>query len=232
MKKLILTIVIGTYLLIILHECAHAMVMALWGINITSMQIGYVPIAHINVVGISITLGIIPLGGSTITDKFPATWLELVSIYLAGPAINMLIGYSIVAMITGNKGVKEITRRILSLALYFSSFALFWIPLAVREENRWKGLVDNSPYHSTKRAILILGIFSFGLGIINLLPIIPFDGGQATWHTMRTLAGNSAKDYYDIAYEFSLMLIVITMTRDILVSTWKQYFTKNLPNKI
>lgn len=156
---------LGVSLLLLLHEMAHAAVAALAGCRVDHLQIGIGPSLF------KIQLGSWPIAFSLI----PAcAWIEYskeqelslaqdLAVKLAGPVANIFFGIALFLFVD-----------------LFVGFFEFW-PAFWRHSNFLMSLVKGLQkpgraglWHST----LALATGSLWIGIINLLPLWPLDGGQ------------------------------------------------------
>jgi regulator of sigma E protease len=65
---------------------------------------------------------------------------------------------------------------------------------------------------STEKSLLLLALVSLSLGLINLLPILPLDGGHIFWSLMEKLRGRPASlRAMERATVFGIVLVVLLM---------------------
>lgn len=72
----------------------------------------------------------------------------------------------------------------------------------------------------TRQAIFVLGVISLSLGLVNLLPFLPLDGGHIFWSLIEKIRGRRAslqtmERASFIGFALVLMLFVIGLNNDI-----------------
>lgn len=152
-----------------LHEAAHAVV-ALWtGGRVREIAIGFgPPIVRAKVRNVPVTVRAIPLGGYAAVDVEHLPPRRRLLMLVAGPLSNIAVG--------------------LPLALGLRRYPI--VPLPMRGRVGLSGLVgtvsmlvqaaDQGPGSVARLA----GSINVGLGVMNLLPLFPLDGGHLVMNLM------------------------------------------------
>lgn len=202
--------------IVIVHELAHALAARALGVEVHEFGIFFPPrlvtLGHVR--GVAVTLNWIPLGGFTrlVGEKeeagphsFKAASLSRRLIILgAGPVSNLVLAYLLflaLALTSANYPAIDAPQRAFDLLLatigsVFAAFAA--IPAALLSDPTnppvigLPGVVALSGQAAELGAryfIAFVGIISTSVGLLNLLPLPPLDGGGMLVAVIERFAG-------------------------------------------
>ena len=194
-----LILVGGVGLLIVLHELAHLLAARVSGVRAEEFTLGYgPPLLRTRFRGTLFSLRLlVPLGGyvklAGMDDRVGSgafgarsVWRRA-AIVLAGPAANLLVAFLLLfALFTGDLPLGEAfevaLRGTVGMAMLLHELAvrlltggglLESLPGLLHDAT---GLPEGSP--SGGRHLRLLTLLSLCLGLFNLLPVMPLDGGR------------------------------------------------------
>lgn len=218
--------ILGISLVIGIHEMGHWTMCHLFGVATHTVSIGIGPsIADFHIGTTQFSIGILPLGGyvEMLGSRLPVAGFEKISfasqplfskmcIILGGILFNLLFGFLTIACIRRRKGdhssvEKNTDNEEISKNNLIGPIGI--IRLLVQSANRgWR-------YFS-----FILGILSINLGLFNLIPLPPLDGGQLVLSVYESLTGTMLSDLtYDVLSLITIIifgaLLIYTTGRDI-----------------
>ena len=193
----VLFVIVGFGLLIVLHELAHLLAARALGVRVEEFTLGYGPSlfrARFGGTLFSLRL-LIPLGGfvklAGMDDRAgfgafgaQSPWRRA-AIVLAGPAVNLLAAFLLLfALFAGDlplRGAFETALQdIARLAMLLYELAVGLLMGGGLLESLPELLDDamGVPDGSAGRQLRLLALMSLYLGLFNLLPIMPLDGGR------------------------------------------------------
>ncbi len=154
---------------IALHEAAHAVV-ALWtGGRVREIAVGFgPPLLRTQVRSMPVTIRALPLGGYAAVDVEHLPPQQRLWMLVAGPLTNIAVG--------------------LPLALGLRRYPI--VPLPARGRVGLSGLVGTvsmlaeAADQGLGSVARLAGSINVGLGVMNLLPLFPLDGGHVVMNVM------------------------------------------------
>ncbi|MEK7994395.1 MAG: site-2 protease family protein, partial [Planctomycetota bacterium] len=191
-------------LVVFIHELGHYIAARMTGTPVETFGIGFGPaLVERSLWGTKWRIGCIPLGGY-VKMELPEDATRVfknTAIVLAGPAMNFLLAFIclIGACLLQDMSISEAVARAwqgLGLAtdatlhafgklLSLSSAEDFQGPVGM--VSSIKGIIVDQGIGFAKFLVLV-GVISFGLGFMNLIPVPPLDGGKFVFLWLRLLA--------------------------------------------
>lgn len=197
---------IGFLIVIIgLHEAGHFLAAKRFGLvaDIFSLGFGKVLLARKDRSGTSWQIRALPFGGFIKLD--PARLaalppLQRIAIYAAGPAVNMAVGLVLVAVVGIQLGTPPL--KALEISCQFVPQIVMTLIGAIGQI--FHGNLDNltGPIGSAMAAgdavrlhgvVLFAALFSWSVGILNLLPVPLLDGGQIVISALEIVVGKPSE---------------------------------------
>ena len=190
----VLFVIVGFGLLIVLHELAHLLAARALGVRVEEFTLGYGPSlfrARFGGTLFSLRL-LIPLGGfvklAGMDDRASfgafgaqSPWRRA-AIVLAGPAVNLLAAFLLLsALFAGDLPLRGAFETALQ---DLARLAMLLYELAVgllMGGGLLESLLDDAmgvPDGAAGRQLRLLALMSLYLGLFNLLPVMPLDGGR------------------------------------------------------
>jgi regulator of sigma E protease len=190
-----LVVVIG------LHEAGHFFVAKRFGLvaDMFSLGFGKVLFAREDKAGTSWQIRVLPFGGFIKLNARQLAALppmQRVAIYAAGPAVNMLLGVVLVAVVGIELGTPMLTA--LRISLQFAPTVIVTLIAAI--VHIFSGDLSSvaGPVGSAMAAgdavrlhgiVAFAALFSWSIGVLNLLPVPLLDGGQIVMAGLEKFAG-------------------------------------------
>lgn len=232
------TIVLGMSvltLIVVVHEFAHAFTAQLMGVRVLEFGLFFPPrfavLGHVR--GVPVSLNWLPIGGFTRLagekaadgpDSFKGTTLpRRLAIILAGPLANLLLAYLIVVVVAATSPTHawwEAPGR----ALYFmAQFIAVTLGAIVAIPGSLLSNPGNAPVagipgivtmagiyasSSLRDFVLFIALLSTSIGVLNLLPIPPLDGGVATLAVVERFGGRRLVRFTTAAGVVGLVFIL------------------------
>ena len=206
----VVVLVGGFGLLIVLHELGHLLVARALGVRVEELTLGYGPsLLRVRFGGTLFSLRLlVPLGGyvklAGMYDRAgsgafgaQSPWRRAV-IVLAGPAVNLLAAILFLfALFAGNlplleafeatlQNIARLTMLLHDLAVGLLTGGGLLEPLPELFDDAM-GVPEGSP--SGGRHLRLLALLGLYLGLFNLLPIMPLDGGRLLILAAESLRG-------------------------------------------
>ena len=223
-----LKIIILLGFLVLIHEGGHCLVAKLFKIKVNEFAIGFGPKIFTKVKGeTTYALRLIPLGGfvnmegeeehSEKEGSFSqASIPKRIAIVAAGGLVNIIFGvvlYYIISSISLNSmylGLIDTKDFIISI---FESIALLFTgSISV---NQMTGIVGISDIVVNTNGIMnylyIMALISASLGITNLLPLPPLDGGKIVIYLIEAIRRKPMKEETELRIQslgFSLLILL------------------------
>lgn len=185
MKKLkaVLFVVLVLFIIIGSHEFAHGFVGSLFGVEVKDVEIGFpLPptVTFYPSFGPSITISPwLIAAGVDMTDPQQLPVIPAIFILLAGPLMNVFL---------------------FGLAMYLSGLLAYDIPQGQKLDGAtgivgpigvFKDMYRQYQRFGMRAFFRVLGVMSLGMGILNLIPIPPLDGGRILERIILALSGDN-----------------------------------------
>ena len=220
-----LTSYIGTLIVIIgLHEFGHFIVAKRFGLvaSIFSFGFGRILFSRTDRSGTSWQIRALPLGGFIKLDGSRLTALpplKRIAIYAAGPTFNIVLGLVLIAVAGVEFGVPALK----SLEISFKIAPEIIATMVRSIWNIYTGDISNvsGPVGSAIASgnavrlhgiVQFAGLFSWSVGVLNLLPVPLLDGGQIALSGLEMAIGKLSRttlrfaSYAGMSFIGSLML--------------------------
>jgi regulator of sigma E protease len=194
----VLIAVVMLFLVVVLHETAHAMAAARLGFSINHIFIGFPVFPKITIKRDSVPITISPwlLGGGVGIDEesfYQASFLKKFVVASSGPLTNLALGLVTALVVFGKTGVtislEFVDATLKSVAMCFTGA----IPL-----DQLMGPIGLAEVCTKiiKIEVLMGALFTwlllnFAVGVLNLLPIPALDGGQIVLGAVSSIWKNS-----------------------------------------
>lgn len=171
MWRRILTAVSVIGATVAVHEAAHAVAARRAGGSVKELGIGFgPPLVRLRVRGLPVVIRAVPLGGYAAVDVAALPPRRRIGMLLAGPLANILVGLPLLWGLRRHPPVQlvESDGRRVALAGFFGTFTAL-----TRAAAQGAGVVGR-----------LAGAINVGLGVMNLLPLYPLDGGHVVMNLM------------------------------------------------
>jgi regulator of sigma E protease len=193
---------IGLLILVIgLHEAGHFFAAKRFGLvaDVFSLGFGKVLFSRKDRAGTSWQIRALPFGGFIKLDEGRLASLpplQRIAIYLAGPAVNMVMGLVLVTA----AGIALGTPALKSLQISVQYIPTIVTTLVAAVAHVFSGDLSSvaGPVGSAvaagdavrvNGAVLFVALFSWSVGVLNLLPVPLLDGGQIVMAGFEMLVG-------------------------------------------
>ncbi len=151
------------------HEVAHALVAARNGGVVREVGIGFgPPLFRTRVRSIPVTVRALPLGGYAAVDVEHLPPRQRIQMLLAGPLTNIAVGLPLLVGLRRHPSVTLGRGPGVGLAGFVGTVAAL-----IRAAEQGPGAVAR-----------LAGSVNVGLGVMNLLPVYPLDGGHVVMNVM------------------------------------------------
>jgi regulator of sigma E protease len=190
-----LVVVIG------LHEAGHFFAAKRFGLvaEVFSLGFGKVLFARKDTAGTSWQIRVLPFGGFIKLNAGHLAALpplQRIAIYAAGPAVNMMLGLVLVTV----AGIELGTPALKSLQISFQFVPTIVATLIAAVTHIFSGDLSSvaGPVGSAIAAgdavrlhgiVMFAALFSWSIGVLNLLPVPLLDGGQIAMAGLEMFAG-------------------------------------------
>ncbi len=152
-----------------LHEAAHAVAAARAGAKVKEIGIGFgPPLFRLRVRGLPLVVRMLPVGGYAAVDQEQIPPHRRIPMLLAGPLANIAAGLPLMAVFRRYPVEMPAGGRRVGMAGFAGTLAAL-----VRAAAQGPGSVAR-----------LAGSLNVGLGLANLLPIYPLDGGHVVMSVM------------------------------------------------
>ncbi len=152
-----------------LHEAAHALVAAHQGGTIREVGIGFGPsLMRVQVRTIPIRVRALPIGGYAAVEVDHLHPRQRIGMLLAGPLMNLAIGSALLLGLRRQPAVALGRGRRVGLTGFVGTMSAL-----IRAAEEGPGAVAR-----------LAGAVNVGLGVMNLLPVYPLDGGHVVMNVM------------------------------------------------
>lgn len=211
----IITFIIVLTLVIGIHEGGHYLAARLYGVKVDTFAIGFgsTLFSRTNKHGTEFALKAIPLGGYVSMDEkhvedLPAG--KRIVISLAGPAANIIPLVILALIVLGPDKLWAITQflgwayavtiqSVVELALWPFTTLLGITPDSVNDVVGPIGIADVAYQETNENGMMKTGIvlflaMSIGVGLFNLMPIPPLDGGHVLLAGIEKVYGKEASE--------------------------------------
>lgn len=215
--------------LIIIHEGGHFLVAKLCKIKVNEFAIGFGPeILKKQGKETKYALRLIPLGGfvsmegeETYSDKIgsfsKASIFKRISIVASGALVNIIFGLLVYFIIIAS--YTDIQNAIEALKLFgvsmIDSLKMLINGTAFKEE-QLTGIVGISEIVVQTKGIInyiyLLAVISVSLGVTNLLPIPPLDGGKIVLLIIEGIRKKPLKENLEIQIQMAGFVLMIVLT--------------------
>ena len=219
--------------MVIIHEMAHMISADIFGVKTSEFSVGMGPrIMSKEIDGTKYSIKLFPMGGSCEmkmeeVDKLP--FWQQATILLAGCASNILLG--IVLLLLALVSCKGLIGGILTMPRGIA--AIFSLMGSAIDSIKEMGLRDiggpvkalttvkeiaTGVSHPTAAVLFLNAMLSFGMGLFNLLPVPPLDGGEVAYRIIRKLTGEHRLTYRivtSLAWGSLVALTAMTYLNDI-----------------
>lgn len=146
-----------------LHEAAHAVLAVRGGGKVKEIGIGFGPaLLRGRAGGIPIVVRALPLGGYAAVDVDEIPPDRRIPMLLAGPLANIAVGLPLMLAWRGDAQVVLDRDRPVGLAGLIGTV----------------GALLRAAAHGPRAVVQLAGAINVGLGVMNLLPVYPLDGGH------------------------------------------------------
>jgi membrane-associated protease RseP (regulator of RpoE activity) len=149
---------------VLLHEIAHAVATRRAGGSVREVAVGFGPVlARGRIAGTDVTLRAVPIGGFAAVDVAALPPSKRVPVLLAGPLANIVTGLLLrrlagpvaPTMLPGQTRAVEVGGLLSALTM-----------------------LRRASVGGTRALVRAAGDINFSVGLANLLPIVPLDGGH------------------------------------------------------
>lgn len=185
-----------------LHEAAHAVAAVRGGGRVKEIGVGFgPPLVRIRVRSLPFVVRLFPLGGYAAVDVEQVPPHQRIRMLLAGPLTNIVVGGALVLGL----------RRYPSVALGegrgvgFTGFA-GTLSALIQAAEKGPGSVGR-----------LTGAINVGLGLMNLLPVYPLDGGHVVLSVMEAhgVSSRARAAFARLTSAVFLLLVQIAMLGDL-----------------
>lgn len=152
-----------------LHEAAHAVAAVRGGGKVKEIGVGFgPPVTKFRVRGVPVVIRALPLGGYAAVDVDDLPPLTRIRMLLAGPLANIAVGVPLLMGFRRHPAVVLSEGRAVGLTGFVGT-----ISALSRAAAQGTGAVGR-----------LAGAINVGLGLMNLLPVYPLDGGHVVMNLM------------------------------------------------
>lgn len=219
----------GLSAVIIIHEFGHLVAAKCFGIAVPLFSIGFGPtITAVTIGSTMYQIALLPLGGFVAIDPQAlndAPYLVSLTIMLAGILSNMLFAYVVIialawwqrhhpehtGFVARHKALIEQSKK--TFKKDETPRGSFVGPLGIFSIIAQSFNAGYMPY------LFVIATISMGVGIFNLLPIPPLDGGRILLLTLNAIAGPLSAHTINIiqmsGFIIFLFIIFVAMRSDI-----------------
>ena len=225
----VLKIVIILGFLVLIHEAGHFLVARLCKIKVNEFAIGFGPLIWSKETEkTKYSLRLIPLGGyvnmlgeeerSEEEGSFSeASIPKRIAIVAAGGLVNIifaiLLYIILVAIVTGNIGTAVTSTGTFIMSMVESIKLLFTGGVTV---NNLMGPIGISEVVAQTSGLIdflyIMALVSMSLGVTNLLPFPPLDGGKILIYIIEAIRRKPLKENFELKLQMVGFLVLITLS--------------------
>lgn len=184
----------GLNLVIVVHEFGHFITCKLVGVTTRTFSIGFGPaLLKTKLFDTTFQISMLPFGGYVdyVPEEFAAQpYLSRVLIIVAGIFGNFLFGYGIATLLRATLPSKKDGKETETLRTQVSQFLhkaangrRFIGPIGIIN------ILGKSALSSPRIFCFVLAILSLNVGMFNLLPVPPLDGGKLLMTTIEEIGG-------------------------------------------
>lgn len=224
-----LKIIIILGFLVLIHEAGHFLVARLCKIKVNEFSIGFGPLIWSKKTEkIKYSLRLIPLGGyvnmlgeeerSEEEGSFSkASIPKRIAVVAAGGLVNIifaiLLYIVLIAIVTGNLGTAISSTGNFIMSMVESIKLLFTGGVTV---DNLMGPIGISEVVAQTSSIIdflyIMAIISMSLGVTNLLPFPPLDGGKILIYIIEAIRRKPLKEDFELKLQMAGFLLLITLS--------------------
>jgi len=201
---------------LVVHESAHGIVMRWFKIPIKEVFLGFPSLITIRTMQFPIKIGPLMLLGGVVPDKDIDTfhWAKRFLAVLAGPVVSIFFGillYRIAEAVAPGVDLKGVIATTpIQDPCQSSSFFL----MIMKETGRIYRAAGISA------VIAYFGLFNIAVGLINLLPIPPLDGGRLILLGLEGIFGPRVRKIAEVLYLIGGLLMICYMLYFIVTEIW------------
>ena len=225
----ILKIVIILGFLVLIHETGHFLVARLCKVKVNEFAIGFGPVIwQKETTRTKYALRLIPLGGfvsmlgeeerSDEEGSFSkASIPKRIAIVAAGGLVNIIFAIVLyiilVAILTGNLGIAITSSGNFIIAMWESIKMIFTGGVTVNDLMGPIGISEVVAQTSTAIDFFyIMALISMSLGVTNLLPFPPLDGGKILIYIIEAIRRKPLKEDFELKLQMAGFLLLIMLS--------------------
>ena len=225
----ILKIVIILGFLVLIHETGHFLVARLCKVKVNEFAIGFGPVIwQKETTRTKYALRLIPLGGfvsmlgeeerSVEEGSFSkASIPKRIAIVAAGGLVNIIFAIVLyiilVAILTGNLGIAITSSGNFIIAMWESIKMIFTGGVTVNDLMGPIGISEVVAQTSTAIDFFyIMALISMSLGVTNLLPFPPLDGGKILIYIIEAIRRKPLKEDFELKLQMAGFLLLIMLS--------------------
>ena len=225
----ILKIVIILGFLVLIHETGHFLVARLCKVKVNEFAIGFGPVIwQKETTRTKYALRLIPLGGfvsmlgeeerSDDEGSFSkASIPKRIAIVAAGGLVNIIFAIVLyiilVAILTGNLGIAITSSGNFIIAMWESIKMIFTGGVTVNDLMGPIGISEVVAQTSTAIDFFyIMALISMSLGVTNLLPFPPLDGGKILIYIIEAIRRKPLKEDFELKLQMAGFLLLIMLS--------------------
>ena len=225
----ILKIVIILGFLVLIHETGHFLVARLCKVKVNEFAIGFGPVIwQKETTRTKYALRLIPLGGfvsmlgeeerSDEEGSFSkASIPKRIAIVAAGGLVNIIFAIVLyiilVAILTGNLGIAITSSGNFIMAMWESIKMIFTGGVTVNDLMGPIGISEVVAQTSTAIDFFyIMALISMSLGVTNLLPFPPLDGGKILIYIIEAIRRKPLKEDFELKLQMAGFLFLIMLS--------------------
>jgi len=190
----VINFMIVVLLLVIIHECGHYIVAKWLNVKINEFSIGFGSIWYCTTSkeGIRWTLRHWPIGGYVDFTSHQLYWKQAL-VNLAGPSANFLFAFIVLALsvLIEPSGLDELTYLSVNYSQQITSDVVKTVTLDGMSNDNLLGWLEQANILTEKSNWIVyletLAKISFLMGVLNLMPVLPLDGGQFVFNTLEAV---------------------------------------------
>jgi len=232
------TVLIAFHAIIAIHELGHALAARATGLRIRRLVLGYGGIGRYRVTlkayiaGAPIEIGPVPLYGliEVEPDELSAPSGAAAITILAGPVANIAVGAATLAIIAGpDRAIVAV--RTLAEALWHTMPEIItqgldalrpsWQPPSGMRLDFAESVTAVHRLLLWPQAAFALSAASIALGLTNLLPIPPLDGGKLVTLSLRWVPG-FRKEVIQAAISAAGLVLLLVIQAPFLRANWRE----------